>query len=186
MDCRSSCQHSSTCKIAPVPDTPIPVLIGGHADAALRRAARLGDGWMHGGGDPAELPALLARLSRYRRDQGTPGRPFQVHVISPDAYTPDGVRRLEDQGVTDLIVGFRWPYVTTPDTEPLPRKIDTLRRYADTIISKSRSLSRTARSARPAQTRPPSPALAAGGACPAVNPVLRSPDPRRPPAYIAS
>jgi len=25
-------------------------LIGGHADAALKRAARL-DGWMHGGGD---------------------------------------------------------------------------------------------------------------------------------------
>jgi alkanesulfonate monooxygenase SsuD/methylene tetrahydromethanopterin reductase-like flavin-dependent oxidoreductase (luciferase family) len=50
-------------KIAPVPPAPIPVLIGGHSDAALRRAARLGDGWMHGGGDPADLPGLLARLA---------------------------------------------------------------------------------------------------------------------------
>jgi probable F420-dependent oxidoreductase len=124
-------------KIAPVPADPIPVLIGGHTDAALRRAARTGDGWLHGGGDPAELPALLTRLTRFRHEQGTQDRPFQIHVISPDAYTTDGVRRLEDQGVTDLIVGFRWPYTTGPDTESLDHKLDALRRYADTTISNS-------------------------------------------------
>jgi hypothetical protein len=59
-----------------------------------------------------------------------------VHVISLDAYTADGVRRLEDQGVTDLIVGFRWPYVAGPDPEPLPDKLAHLRSYADTIITK--------------------------------------------------
>jgi probable F420-dependent oxidoreductase len=122
-------------KIAPVPPAPIPVLIGGHSDAALRRAARLGDGWMHGGGDPADLPGLLARLARFRAEEGTADRPFEVHVISADAYTPDGVRRLADQGVTDLIVGFRWPYATGPDTEPLDVKLAHLRRYADTIIA---------------------------------------------------
>ena len=44
-------------KICPVPSEPIPILIGGHADVALRRAARLGDGWMHAGGD-ADAPLL--------------------------------------------------------------------------------------------------------------------------------
>ncbi len=122
-------------KIAPVPSEPIPVLIGGHSDAALRRAARVGDGWLHGGGDPADLPGLLDRLARFRREEGTEGRPFEVHVISADAYTPDGVRRLEDQGVTDLIVGFRWPYVTGPDPEPLEDKLAHLRSFADTIIA---------------------------------------------------
>src|SRR6185312_6874849 len=109
---------------------------GGYFDAALRRAARLGDGWLHGGGDPADLPGLLARLARFRADEGTEGRPFEVHVISADAYTLDGVRRLEDQGVTDLIVGFRWPYTTGPDREPLADKLTHLRRYADTILTK--------------------------------------------------
>jgi len=123
-------------KIAPVPSAPIPVLIGGHSDPALRRAARLGDGWLHGGGDPAELPGLLARLDEHRRRAGTAGRPFEVHVISADGYTVDGVRRLADQGVTDVIIGFRWPYVTGPDTEPLGRKIDSLRRFADDVIAK--------------------------------------------------
>jgi len=123
-------------KIAPVPTEPIPVLIGGHADAALRRAARLGDGWMHGGGDPADLPRLLARLAELRQEVDGAG-PFEVHVISVDAYTVDGVRRLEEQGVTDVIVGFRWPYETGPDTEPLGRKLDSLRRYADAVIAKT-------------------------------------------------
>jgi probable F420-dependent oxidoreductase len=125
-------------KIAPVPADPIPLLIGGHSDPALRRAARVADGWMHGGGDPADLPALLARLNRFRREQGTADRPFQVHVISADAYNADGVRRLEDQGVTDVIVGFRWPYVTAPDTQPLQEKLAALRRYAETVIQKSK------------------------------------------------
>jgi len=125
-------------KIAPVPAAPIPVLIGGHSDAALRRAARVGDGWMHGGGDPADLPGLLEKLARFRREEGTGNRPFEIHVISADAYTPDGVRRLADQGVTDLIVGFRWPYVIGPDPEPLETKLTNLRRYATTIITKSR------------------------------------------------
>ena len=123
-------------KIAPVPTEPIPVLIGGHSDAALRRAAGL-DGWMHGGGDPADLPCLLARLAELRRQvPAASNRPFEVHAISTDAYTVDGVRRLEEQGVTDVIVGFRWPYATGPDTEPLAAKIDHLRRFADDIITK--------------------------------------------------
>jgi probable F420-dependent oxidoreductase len=119
-------------QIAPVPTEPIPVLIGGHSDAALRRAARLGDGWMHGGGDPADLPRLLARLGELREQY--PPRGFEIHVISADAYSTDGVRRLEEQGVTDVIIGFRWPYATGPDTEPLGKKIDSLRRYADDVI----------------------------------------------------
>jgi probable F420-dependent oxidoreductase len=123
-------------QIAPVPDEPIPVLIGGHSDAALRRAAGLGDGWMHGGGDPADLPRLLARLADFRREADQVARPFEVHVISADAYTVDGVRRLEEQGVTDVIIGFRWPYTVGPDAEPLGQKIDSLRRFADDVIAK--------------------------------------------------
>ena len=122
-------------KISPVPAEPLPILIGGHGDAALRRAAREGDGWLHGGGDPADLPGLLARLAALRREAGTGGRPFEVHVISMDAYSVDGVRRLEEQGVTDVIVGFRWPYQTGPDTEPLTGKLGKLRKYADDVIA---------------------------------------------------
>ena len=122
-------------KISPVPAEPLPILIGGHGDAALRRAAQVGDGWLHGGGDPADLPGLLARRAGLRREAGTANRPFEVHVISMDAYSVDGIRRLEEQGVTDVIVGFRWPYQAGPDTEPLADKLGNLRRYADDVIA---------------------------------------------------
>jgi alkanesulfonate monooxygenase SsuD/methylene tetrahydromethanopterin reductase-like flavin-dependent oxidoreductase (luciferase family) len=123
-------------KIAPVPTLPVPILIGGHGEAALRRAATGGDGWLHGGGRPEDLPGLLARLTELRREAGTADGPFEVHVISMDAYSPDGIRRLEDQGVTEVIVGFRWPYHVGPDTEDLQPKLDKLRRYADDVITK--------------------------------------------------
>jgi len=126
-------------KISPTPTRPIPLLVGGHAKAALRRAARA-DGWMHGGdggGDPEDLPKLLAQLRQLREEEGTADRPFEVHVISLEAFTVDGVHRLEEQGVTDVIVGFRWPYDVGPDTEPLQQKLDNLRRFADDVITKA-------------------------------------------------
>ncbi len=122
-------------KISPTPSLPFPILVGGHAKPALRRAAR-SDGWLHGGGDPEELPGLLEQLARLREEEGTADRPFEVHVISADAFTVDGVHRLEEQGVTDVIVGFRWPYVGGPDTEPLQAKVDNLAKFADDVIAK--------------------------------------------------
>ena len=62
-------------KMSPAPTEPIPILIGGHADVALRRAAR-NDGWMHGGGDLGDSEALdrfINRLKQLRDEEGTDG-----------------------------------------------------------------------------------------------------------------
>ena len=123
-------------KQSPAPSAPIPLLVGGHSDAALRRAVRKGDGWMHAGGDGQELDRLLMRLAEIRAEEGDTRDDFEVHVISYDAYDPDGVKRLEDRGVTDCIVGFRVPYVVGPDLEPLAKKLEHLERYAESVIAK--------------------------------------------------
>ena len=125
-------------KICPVPTKPIPIIIGGHSEPALRRTARVGDGWIHAGGDADELERLLGRLAELRREYGRANDPFELHVISLDAYTPDGVRRLEDLGVTDLFVGFRNSYTKEQDTETLEQKCNALRQYSDAVISKCR------------------------------------------------
>jgi probable F420-dependent oxidoreductase len=121
----------------PAPTQRIPLLVGGHSDAALRRAVRKGDGWMHAGGDGEELDRLLTRLAEIREEEGDTRDDFEVHVISYDAYTTDGVKRLEDKGVTDCIVGFRIPYIKGPDTEPLETKIKHLEQYAENVIAKA-------------------------------------------------
>ena len=123
-------------KMTPAPTEPIPLLVGGHADAALKRAVIRGDGWMHGGGPPEELDALLDRINEIRDAEGKTDDPFEIHVISTDAYTVDGCKRLADKGITDVIVGFRLPYVMGEDTEPLQTKIDHLNWYADNVIAK--------------------------------------------------
>jgi probable F420-dependent oxidoreductase len=120
----------------PAPTEKIPLLVGGHSDAALRRAVVKGDGWMHAGGDGEELDRLLTRLAEIRKAEGDTRDDFEIHVISLDAYTPDGVKRLEDRGVTDAIVGFRVPYIVGTDTEPLAVKIKHLERYAEHVIAK--------------------------------------------------
>lgn len=123
-------------RLNPVPSRPIPILVGGHAEPALRRAARLGDGWMHAGGDRGALVAAIARLRELRREYGREREPFEIHAIALDAYSVDGVRRLEDLGVTDAIVGFRNSYER--DTQTLQQKLDALRGYADRVIAKVR------------------------------------------------
>ena len=64
-------------KLCPVPERPVPLLVGGHAEPALRRATRLSDGWVHGGdGDGASLAALIARLRELRADSERAVDPF--------------------------------------------------------------------------------------------------------------
>jgi alkanesulfonate monooxygenase SsuD/methylene tetrahydromethanopterin reductase-like flavin-dependent oxidoreductase (luciferase family) len=121
-------------KMTPAPTKPVPILVGGHADAALKRAARH-DGWMHGGGQPEELDRLIKRLNQIREEGGRTGR-FEIHVISADAFTLDGIKRLEDKGVTDVIVGFRIPYIMGQDTEPLDTKVRNLEKFAEKVIAK--------------------------------------------------
>lgn len=122
-------------KLTPAPTEPLPILVGGHSDAALRRAVRLTDGWMHAGGDPVELDKYLARINELRseRDLSTP---FEIHAVSRDGYTPDGVKRLEEKGITDLIVGFRNSYSMEHDTESLEDKITKIKWYGDNVIAK--------------------------------------------------
>jgi probable F420-dependent oxidoreductase len=121
-------------KISPVPTQPIPILIGGHSNAALRRAARLGDGWLHAGGDPEALERLLGRLAQLREEYGRGREPFEIHVVSFGGCSVDAVHRLQDLGVTDVIALLRNPYEA--DTLSVEQKIDALRRIADEVIAK--------------------------------------------------
>ncbi len=123
-------------KMNPAPTAPIPLLVGGHADLGHADLAPRGDGWMHGGGPQEELDTLLDKIAALRTAEGKEDDPFEIHVISMDAYAVDGCKRLEDKGITDVIVGFRLPYIVGDDDQPLQKKIDHLNWYGENVIAK--------------------------------------------------
>src|SRR4051794_29341556 len=123
-------------KMEPVPTAPIPVLIGGHGDANLRRAARVGDGWMGAGGMIDDLIPMIDRINELRREYGRDHLPFAIYATAAESFTVDGIKRLEDLGVTHTAGGFgRFnPYGLETDPESLQEKIDNLNRYGDEVI----------------------------------------------------
>ena len=56
-----------------VSDNPPQLIVGGSVDAAFRRAAQYGDGWMMGGGPPERFPAMVERLMAAWREHGRDG-----------------------------------------------------------------------------------------------------------------
>ncbi len=125
-------------KLNPVPSKPLPILIGGHADAALKRAAH-NDGFMYAGGGPGQLQPLLEKIAAYRAEAGTGDRPFRIfatEIGDEGGITIDTVRRMEDLGVTDMPVIFRNVYAVEEDRQPLQDKIDAHARFADQVIAK--------------------------------------------------
>ncbi len=57
-------------RIRPAPTPPVPIVIGGRSDAALRRVARYGDGWLGLWVSPERYADATTRISRYARDAG--------------------------------------------------------------------------------------------------------------------
>jgi probable F420-dependent oxidoreductase len=91
-------------EMSPAPRSPVPILIGGHSEVALRRAARIGDGWMGVYYTVDELTDVVARLQALRVEAGTADRPFEVQAAVVDKLpTPDVCADLAEAGVTTLI-----------------------------------------------------------------------------------
>lgn len=127
------------------PGAQLPILIGGHSDKSLERAARFGDGWLPAGMSREHLAASIKRIAELRREYGRDHLPFAVHAIGMDAFTAEGVRHLAEMGVTHAVGGFSSfnPYGVEADTESLQDKIDALHRYADEVISRTADLEPT-------------------------------------------
>lgn len=140
------------CLPHPVQKPHPPIWIGGHSSAALRRAARLGDGWHPVGANPAiplrpaELRASLDELHRLAEAAGRDPRSITISFKAPvyDATQaimgPGGERRaftgtpeevVEDiaaygrLGVSELIFDFR--------SESLAESLDRMERFAAMI-----------------------------------------------------
>jgi len=121
-------------QMSPAPRVAPPILIGGMSDAAFRRAARLGDGWIGSGNTPEEVPDVMARLQRLRREAGREHLPFDAVLVLSAPPAVDLLRRLEDVGVTSLV---SWPlFFTLGPGATLEQKRRALEAYGNDVIAK--------------------------------------------------
>ena len=119
-------------QMRPVPPGPIPIYVGGMSDAALRRAARLGDGWLGAGQTPEQAVATLERLDTLRREAGRATTPFDAVVPLTVPPTSDVLQRLADAGAGGT-VSYPFTFVIGP-TSTLAQKRAYLEGYAANVI----------------------------------------------------
>jgi len=119
-------------KLSPVPSAPVPILVGGHALPALRRAATVGDGWISANSDYDSLAEMIGSLNRLRREAGTDQRQdFEIHAFDMHARSLDDFRRLAALGVTDICVTPWNPYDPSLDRA---RKLAKIEQFSEAII----------------------------------------------------
>lgn len=123
--------------ISPAPTTALRILVGGHSDHAMRRAARLADGWISANCTEAELAELVARLHRHLIAENRSRDGFEVNALAVDVLDADGFRRLADLGVTECQV-VPW-YYYGGDPAALDVQLESLPRFAETVMAKLQS-----------------------------------------------
>jgi probable F420-dependent oxidoreductase len=119
--------------MAPAAAAPLPVYVGGLSEPGLRRAARLGDGWISVQNTEAEITDAIDALGRYRAEYGRADDPFEINALCTDVFDLDGFRRLGDKGVTELQT-VPW-YFTGKDPDDLGNRVDSLAWWADEYMA---------------------------------------------------
>ena len=102
-----------------------PILVGGESEAALRRAARAGNGWLGLTHTPESIGKPLARIQALREEYETTDTLFQV-TVGAEIQSADDWKRWQETGVHRLIVS---PWSRSREA------VDGLRRLAEIVFS---------------------------------------------------
>jgi len=97
-----------------------PIVVGGTAPPALRRAAREGDGWYGFALTVEQTAPIVAELARLRRELGRADKPFEISLTTFEPITRDLVREAERVGIDRLIV---FPMVPPDELEATIRDL---------------------------------------------------------------
>lgn len=109
----------------------VPVIIGGHTDAAARRAGRIGDGFFPGRGSPQRMAELLAVMRRAAEEAGRD--PDAIEVTAGTL----GVLGDDPLGAVAELVEVGVHRVAIPPLSFDPAAIgDAMANFADRVMSK--------------------------------------------------
>ena len=112
----------------------MPLYFGGISERALRRTARVGQGWFGTGQTEEEAVEILGKIQKYREEYGTANEPFDAMVplvVPPD---PDLFARLAEKGMTSTTL---YPFLyTLGPTSTLDQKRDAMMRFSEAFIQR--------------------------------------------------
>ncbi|MEB3370599.1 TIGR03619 family F420-dependent LLM class oxidoreductase [Saccharopolyspora mangrovi] len=120
-------------QISPAPAEPMPFYVGGHTEPALKRAARVGDGWASAMMKLSELRETIDKLGELRASYDRADVPFEIQAVCIDRFGVDGYREQAEVGVTDAIV-VPWIFDGHGFDAPLQAKLDSIRKFAADVI----------------------------------------------------
>ena len=129
-------------QVEPSPSQPVPILCGGHSGPALRRAARLCDGWIGNAYPIEQCEHYVGKLHEQRKEAGRGDEPCEIILGVHAMPTPDVCERLAGIGVTGLMC-VPWMGAYSEESREvagaqqgteLQRKIDATFTFADEIV----------------------------------------------------
>jgi len=120
--------------MTPTPSRPVPIYCGGSSKPALRRAARVGDGWLGPGQTLDDALATLGQIAALRAEYGRQNAEFDAVVPIYGEVGPDDVKRLEDAGATGF-VSLPFAFTVAPSSD-LAQKRAYLEQFAEQMIAK--------------------------------------------------
>jgi probable F420-dependent oxidoreductase len=122
-------------RMSPTPPSRVPFYIGGHTEVALRRAARVGDGWSSAMMKFDDLRDTITRLRELLAEQGRADDPFEYQAVCIDRFGLEGYREQGEIGVTDVIT-MPWVFEGIGFDAEIGPKLDSIRKFGDEIIAK--------------------------------------------------
>ncbi len=121
--------------VEPHPPSPVPILCGGESEVALRRAARLCDGWVGYAYAWDEAVGYARRLTELRREYGRENDPFDIVLALLEPPSVDVYRRAEDAGITTVMCR---PWLGQAAGSGVESYREHIERFAEDIIGKCR------------------------------------------------
>ena len=120
-------------QLSPAPSTHPPIYVGGSSEIALRRAARVGSGYIGAGTAPDDVGPLLRRLNELRQEYGRDHLPFEAMLGISAAPSLKLYQRLADDGL-ESTVAPPFQYALGKKHSTVDEKKQFMETYAESIM----------------------------------------------------
>jgi probable F420-dependent oxidoreductase len=120
-------------QLSPAPSTHPPIYVGGSSEIALRRAARVGGGYIGAGTTPEDVGPLLRRLHELRQEYGRDHLPFEAMLGISAAPSLKLYQRLADDGL-ESTVAPPFQYALGKKHSTVDEKKQFMETYAESIV----------------------------------------------------